>query len=162
MKSFLTIPLFFFAGIVIAQSELPDVTLKTLAGQTVSLDEAVKEGRVTVLSFWATWCKPCIKELDEVSWLYPEWQENYNVEIVAITIDDARNLAKVAPLLEEKGWEYTMLSDVNQTLMKALAFQTVPQVFVVDKNRKIVWSHSGYVPGNEEELEHVIAEYAAK
>jgi thiol-disulfide isomerase/thioredoxin len=162
MKSILTIPLFFFASVIFAQSELPDVTLKTLAGQSITLDEAVKDGRVTVLDFWATWCKPCIKELDELAWMYKDWQDSYDVEIIAITIDNARNIAKVAPLLEEKGWEYTILSDVNQQLMKSLAFQSVPQVFVVDKNKQIVWSHTGYVPGDEEELEHVIAEYAQK
>lgn len=136
---------------------LPNVVLKKLTGETVNIQEYAKSGKVTVLSFWATWCSPCKRELDALTELYPEWQEKYDIEILAITIDDARALSKVRPIVEQQGWPFEILSDVNQELMEALNFQTVPQSFVINKNGEIVYEHSGYQPGDEYELEEVIA-----
>lgn len=135
---------------------LPNVVLKKLTGEAVNIQDYGKNGKVTVLSFWATWCSPCKRELDALTELYPEWQEKYNIEVLAITIDDARALAKVRPIVEQQGWPFEILSDVNQELMEALNFQTVPQSFVVNKNGEIVYEHSGYQPGDEYELEEVI------
>lgn len=140
----------------ISAKTLPNVVLKKLTGESVNIQEYSKNGKVTVLSFWATWCSPCKRELDALTELYPEWQEKYNVEVLAITIDDARALAKVRPIVEQQGWPFEILSDVNQELMEALNFQTVPQSFVVNKNGEIVYEHSGYQPGDEYELEEVI------
>jgi peroxiredoxin len=135
---------------------LPNVVLKKLTGESVNIQEYAQNGKVTVLSFWATWCSPCKRELDALTELYPEWQEKYDIEILAITIDDARALAKVRPIVEQQGWPFEILSDVNQELMEALNLQTVPQSFVVNKNGEIVYEHSGYQPGDEYELEEVI------
>ncbi|HMQ49890.1 MAG TPA: TlpA disulfide reductase family protein [Saprospiraceae bacterium] len=137
----------------IAQNAIPDTEVKTLDGQTINIREFAENGKITVLSFWATWCSPCKKELDAIADLYPEWQETYDMELVAITIDTRRELGKVRPMVESKGWEYTILSDENQQLMNALNFQTVPQTFLLDRQGNIVYAHSGYVPGDEYELE---------
>lgn len=132
---------------------LPDVKLKTLEGKSVNILEHVKQNDLTVISFWATWCSPCKKELDAFADLYPEWQEDMNVEVVAITIDNARGLSKVKPMVNTKGWEFTILSDSNQEMQRALNFQTIPQTFIVDNTGKVVYSHNGYNPGDEIELE---------
>ena len=112
------------------------------------------------MSFWATWCSPCKRELDAIMDVYPDWQEEYDVELLAITIDDARSLAKVPAMIETKGWEYTVLADVKRELQKSLNFQTVPQTFLIDKNGEIVYTHSGYNPGDEFELEDEIKKLA--
>ena len=143
---------------VYAQKTVPDVAIKTLDGQSVSLQEYAENGKITILSFWATWCSPCKKELDAIAEMYPFWQDDYDVELLAITIDTRRALAKVPAMVESKGWEYTVLSDVNQELQKALNFQTVPQTFVLDQEGSIAYSHSGYLPGDEFELEEKIKE----
>lgn len=145
-----------------AQREVPSVDIKTLDGQTVNIQDYAKNGKITVLSFWATWCSPCKKELDAVADMYPDWVEDYDVELVAITIDTRRALAKVPGMVETKGWEYTVLSDANQDLQKALNFQTVPQTFIIDQKGEIVYSHSGYVPGDEYELEDEIKKLSEK
>lgn len=139
-----------------AQKTLPSVEVKTLDGKSVNIQDYTKEGKITVISFWATWCKPCQQELDNISELYPEWKEKYDVQFLAITIDTQRALAKVGPLVESKGWEYTILSDANQQLKNALNFQAIPQTFLANQNGEIVFEHSGYVPGNEFELEEKI------
>ena len=137
-------------------STLPNVNVKTLSGETVSIKDYVGNDKVTIISFWATWCSPCKRELDAISEIYPDWQEEYDVELVAVTIDDARSLAKVPSLIETKGWEYTILADEKRELQKALNFQTIPQTFLVDKSGNIVYKHNGYNPGDEYELEEEI------
>ncbi len=145
-----------------AQKAVPSVEIKTLDGKTVNIQDFTKNGKIVILSFWATWCKPCQLELDAMIDLYEDWKEKYNVEIVAVTIDTQRALAKVGPMVETKGWQYTILSDANQQLKNALNFQTIPQTFLLDANGNMVYEHSGYVPGDEYELEKKIVEVAGK
>jgi len=109
------------------------------------------------LSFWATWCAPCKRELDAISKVYPDWQEQYNMELIAVTIDGARALSRVGPMVKEKGWQFEILADSEQTSQAALGFQTIPQTIVVDMNGEIVYSHNGYADGDEAALEKVIA-----
>jgi cytochrome c biogenesis protein CcmG/thiol:disulfide interchange protein DsbE len=151
-----------FSGTLMAQSGLPDVTIKTLDGKSVKLDQAVKKGKITVLNFWATWCNPCKKELDTIKELYPEWQEKYDVEFIAISIDNAGNLRKVKPMVAQKGWKYTVYTDEQGDLMRSLNFQTIPQTFLLDRDKKIIYSHNGYVAGDEEDLEAAIKKAAGK
>lgn len=141
---------------------LPSIEVKTLEGKSVNIQDYHTPGKITILSFWATWCHPCMRELDAISELYPEWQEKYDVELVAVTIDNARALAKVKPLVLQKGWDYTILSDARQELQKAMNFQVIPQTFVIAKEGEIVYDHSGYTPGDEYHLEDEIKKIAGK
>ncbi|TXB67991.1 TlpA family protein disulfide reductase [Phaeodactylibacter luteus] len=141
---------------------LPSVEVKTLDGQSIDIKTYADNGKITILSFWATWCSPCKKELDAIADLYPDWQKDYDVELVAVTIDTQRALAKVKPMVESKGWTYAILSDPNQQLRNALNFQTIPQTFVLDQSGNIVYNHNGYVPGDEYELEDTIKKLAGK
>ncbi len=141
-----------------AQKSVPDVDVYTLDGKQVNLKDYIKEEKITVLSFWASWCKPCINELNTIVDFYPEWQKKYNVEILAITIDTRRALAKVPGIVSTNGWEYTILSEPNNSITNALQFRTIPQTFLVDQAGNIVYSHNGYNPGDEYELEDQIKE----
>jgi len=141
---------------------LPSVDVKTLDGKTVNIQDFVGNGKVTVISFWATWCSPCKRELDAIAEIYPDWQEDYDVELLAVTIDDARGVAKVPAMVSSKGWEYKVLSDSKQELQRALNFQTVPQTFLLNAKGEIVYTHSGYSPGDEYELEEEIKKAAGK
>lgn len=161
----LTIAALFAFGLATFAQEgksIPSVEVKTLDGQTLDIRQYAEDGKITILSFWATWCSPCKKELDAIADLYGFWQEEYDAELVAITIDTQRALAKVKPMVEAKGWTYTILSDPNQQLRNALNFQTIPQTFVLDKEGNIVYNHNGYVPGDEYELEDKLKELTGK
>ncbi len=144
------------------QSKLPDVTVKSLDGKSVSVKDFETNGKITVMSFWATWCSPCKRELDAIAEVYEDWQEDYDMELVAVTIDNARALPKVLPMVESKGWEYQVLSDSKEDLKRALNIQTVPFTILIDQNGEIVYQHSGYSPGDEYELEDKIKELAKK
>ena len=153
LKNALVLVALLISASLFAQKTVPAVELKSLDGKIVNLKDITGKGHPVVLSFWATWCSPCKKELETIHEEYEMWQKEYNVEIIAITIDDARALAKVGPLVKEKGWKYTILSDVNKATFQTLNFQSVPQTFLVDSAGQIVFSHSGYVSGDEDELE---------
>lgn len=144
------------ANIATAQKSMPSINVKTLEGKAVDLKSYADNGKVTVFSFWATWCAPCKKELDAIADLYEGWQEDYDVEVVAISIDTRRQFAKVPGMVATKGWEYDVLSDTNGAAQQALNFQTIPQTVVLDKEGNIAYSHNGYVPGDEYELEKKI------
>ena len=141
---------------------LPSINIKNLNGKSVDIQDYAKNGKITVLSFWATWCHPCKRELDAIADLYPDWQEDYDMELVAITIDDARSMRKVKPLVETKGWEYIILSDSNEDLKRALNFRTVPMTLLLDQKGNIVYEHNSYSPGDEDELEDKIKVLAGK
>ncbi|WP_284653779.1 peroxiredoxin family protein [Flavobacterium terrisoli] len=135
-----------------AQTNLPDVTLANLEGKKVSLTKDYSEkDKLYVFSFWATWCTPCINELDEINDVQNEWKKDVNFEVVAISIDDSRTQKRVKPLTSGKEWNFAILLDSNQDLKRALSIVNVPYTIVV-KNNKIVHVQNGYVPGNEVEL----------
>jgi len=144
------------------EKRLPNVTIANLQGKPVNIQEYVTKGQITVLSFWATWCSPCKRELDAISELYPKWKSDYNTRLIAITIDNARALTQVKPIIEEKGWEYDVLVDSKQELQQALNFQAIPQTFVIDPEGNIVFQHEGYTPGDEYELEKFLQKLSGK
>lgn len=144
------------------EKRLPDITISTLQGKPVNIQNYVTKGKITVLSFWATWCSPCKRELDAVSELLPGWVKDYNTQLIAISIDNARALTQVKPIIEEKGWKFEVLIDSKQALQQALNFQAIPQTFVVDTEGNIVYQHEGYTPGDELELEKVIKKLSGK
>ncbi len=157
MKNLFLIALSLISLSVFAQRSLPATDVKKLDGSTFNTAELAKKGHPVVISFWATWCSPCKKELDAISEVYAEWQEKYGVEVIAVTVDDARTAPKVGPMVKQKGWTFDILLDTNQDFQRALGFDTVPHSFLIDKNGNIVYEHNGYVSGDEVELEEELA-----
>ena len=153
-KIILTIlPVLFICFTSISQKrELPSKEIKDLKGKLVNIQSLENEGKPIVISFWATWCKPCIKELNTISEIYEEWQDNTGVKLVAISIDDSRSVSKVRPYVNASGWEYEIYIDSNRDLARAMGVSTVPHTFLLDGERNIIWEHKGYIDGDEEEL----------
>ena len=153
MKKVLTIAIIaFVASVQTAFAQLPAVTLKTIDGQTVRTDTLSNNGKPFIIDFFATWCKPCNRELDAIAEVYEEWQEETGVKIFAISIDQAQNINKVKPLVSNHGWEYDVLLDPNSDLKRALGIQMIPFVLVCDGQGNIVYKHNGYTDGAEIEL----------
>jgi len=138
--------------------KFPAASVKTLDGKTVNVQDYIGKGNPVIVSFWASWCSPCKRELDAMTEIFPEWKENYKVELLAITIDDSRGLAKVPGIVTSKSWPFTVLADTKQELQQSLGFQTVPETFLLDGAGNIVYTHSGYNAGDEFELEEKLKE----
>ncbi len=133
-------------------AQLPAITLKTMDGQTVKTDTLSNGGKPMIISFFATWCKPCNRELSAIQEVYEEWQEETGVKLVAVSIDQAQNINKVKPLVDEHGWEYDVLLDPNSDFRRALGIQMIPFTLIIDGKGKIVYKHNGYTDGAETEL----------
>ena len=152
MKKLVLNVMLFICALGFSQNKLPSLTLKNLEGTTVSTTQNfIEKDKIYIYCFWATWCAPCIQELDEISEVYDEWKSQANVEVIAVSIDDARTNKRVKPLVNGKGWEYTILMDTNQDFKRALSIVNIPYTIVV-KNNKIVHIQNGYVPGSEVDL----------
>ncbi len=135
-----------------ASAQLPSVTLKDINGKTVKTDTLSNNGKPFIIDFFATWCKPCNRELKAIHEVYPDWQEETGVKLIAVSIDQAQNINKVKPLVDEQGWEYEVLLDPNGDFKRALGIQMIPYVLIVDGKGNIVYKHNGYTDGAEEEL----------
>ena len=131
---------------------LPNVDVKKIDGSNFNFKNIDNNGNPIVISFWATWCKPCTKELNNIAEVYEDWQDETNVKLVAVSIDDRRSQSKVAPYVNSSGWEYEIYIDSNSDLKRAMGVSTVPHTFLLDKNKQIIWQHRGYVEGDEYEL----------
>ena len=140
------------AGCGVAQAQLPSVMLKNIDGTTVQSETLNNDGKPFIIDFFATWCKPCNRELSAIAEVYEDWQEETGVKIFAVSIDQAQNIHKVKPLVDQNEWEYEVLLDPNSDLLKALGGQMIPFVVVVDGNGNVVSKHSGYTDGAENEL----------
>ena len=152
------ITLMLTGGLLFAQN-IPSITLKNLNGKSINVQKLSKSKNVKVLAFWATWCVPCINELDAISEIYEDWQDETNVELIAISTDDSRTKKRIRPLVNGKDWEYEILLDDNQDLKRALNISVLPHLLVV-KNGKIVYRKTSYTPGSEDELYEIIQKYA--
>lgn len=151
MKKFIIIAVL-VAIVQTAFAQLPHVTLKDINGKAVRLDTLSNGGKPIIIDFFATWCKPCNRELSAISEVYDQWQSETGVRLIAVSIDQAHHINKVKPLVDQLGWPYEVLLDPNSELKRALGVQLIPYTLIVDGDGKIVYKHSGYVDGEEEEL----------
>ena len=152
LLSLLALSVLLYSFTIIGNKTIAKANVKTLKGKTVNTSTFNNDGKPMVISFWATWCSPCKKELNAISEVYEDWVEETGVKLIAISIDDARNKHKVKPYVDSKAWEFEVYLDENQDFKRAMNVNNVPYTFLVDGNGKIVYEHNNYVPGDEDEL----------
>jgi|SRR5690554_472992 len=135
----------------VSQTRLPNVSLKDINGRTVNISKYNSADKPVIVSFWATWCGPCIKELKAIKEVYPQWQKEFGVELVAVSIDDAKTRNRVKPQVSGAGWDYTILLDENHELKRAMNVANVPYTVIMYKG-KVMFKHSNYTPGIENKI----------
>ncbi|MDR0505219.1 MAG: TlpA family protein disulfide reductase [Dysgonamonadaceae bacterium] len=142
--------------------QLPSVQVKNLDGKTVDTSTLSNDGKPIIISFFATWCKPCLRELNAIHEIYEEWQEETGVKVIAISTDEAQNVNKVKPLVDRFGWNYEVLLDTNSDFKRALNVNQIPAVFIIDGKGNIVESRTGYTDGSENHLIEKVRELIRK
>lgn len=142
--------------------DLPEVTLRTLDGKPVPSSSFLQSGKPIILSFFGTWCKPCLRELDAISEVYPDWQAETGVTLYAICINEGADVQKIRPVVHAHGWDYVVLSDANADLKRAMNVSAVPALFVFDGAGKMLHRRTGYVEGSEAEILRVLRSAVAK
>lgn len=161
-KQVLFLSLMLSGALYCTAQQLPSVQLKDINGKTIDTATLTNDGKPFIISFFATWCKPCLRELEAIKEVYEEWQEETGVKLIAISIDDAQNSLKVGPDVRAKGWEYEVLLDPNSDFKRALGVNLIPAAFVVDGNGKIAASRTGYTNGAEEHLIEEVRKLVSK
>lgn len=154
------------AGYISAQEtkqcvKLPSVNIKTLDGKTINTQSISNDGKPIILSFWALWCKPCKKELDAYNDNYDDWKDETGVKIIAVSIDDARSTAKVLPFVSGKDWDFDVLLDPNGDFKRAMSVNMIPHTFIIDGKGNIVYQHTSYYEGLEDEMFEIVKKVAA-
>jgi len=140
--------------------KVPPVDLKTMDGKAFNTRSISNDGKPIVISFWATWCAPCKKELNGIAENFDEWVKQTGVKLYAVSIDDSRNSAKVAPYVNGQAWDYTVLLDENSDLKRAMNVNNVPHTFVLNAAGEIVWQNNNYTEGGEAKLLEVLKKVA--
>ncbi len=154
MKKIMLVLSFLFTTIFYAQN-IPQAKVLDMKGNKVDFSEIVKSDKPVIVSFWATWCVPCINELDAINEVYPDWQEETGVKLIAVSRDDDRTARRIKALVNGKAWDYEVYRDFNDDLKRALNIASIPFMIII-KNGKIVATRSGYTPGSEEEIYEII------
>ncbi|MFA8449086.1 MAG: TlpA family protein disulfide reductase [Bacteroidales bacterium] len=140
--------------------KFPKTVIKTLKGSDFNTADINNDGKPVIISFWALWCKNCIKELDNVSEVYEDWQEETGVKLYAVSIDDSRSTRKVAPFAGAHDWPFEVLLDANSDLKRAMNVGVIPFTCVLDGKGNIVYQHTGYKEGDEEHLYEIVKKLA--
>ena len=156
MKKILMMAMMVVAAVAL-HAQVPNVQLKNINGKTIQTASIANNGgKPVIISFWATRCKPCLRELKAIHEVYADWQDETGVKMYIVSIDQAQDANKVKPLVDGFGWEYEVLLDPNGDFKRAMNVQNVPHVFVINGKGKIVYNHAGYVDGGEEDIREAL------
>lgn len=121
-----------------------DLTVYDLEGNPKTLGEIITHDGVVVLDFWATWCRPCIMELEKLTEVYPEWKEETNVKIVLISIDSPNKISKIKEMAAKNKWQYELYIDSDNLTKKQMGITQIPNVYISDNKGNVLHHELGY------------------
>ncbi|SVA16607.1 uncharacterized protein METZ01_LOCUS69461 [marine metagenome] len=130
---------------------LPDLSVRLLDGKQVRLSALLEEGPLLV-SFWATWCAPCKKEMIFLEEFHQKYNEN-SFRVLAISTDSPKSMSKVKSYIRAKKHTFLVGIDPNQEIAKKMNALLMPTTLILNKDRKVSWYHQGFIPGDEKEIE---------
>jgi thiol-disulfide isomerase/thioredoxin len=134
--------------------DLPIVKIKTMKGKNILTDKIIEE-KLTFVSFWATWCVPCLKKMKKLEILHHKYSEN-NFQVLGINVDDSKTARKITSILKSKNITFPVYLDMEQKFFSKFNSEALPFSILVSQDNKILWEHTGYIPGDEKEIESII------
>lgn len=152
MKKTILALFFVLAALPLSAQDLPSVKVKDLEGNTVDTKTFLAEKKPVIISFWATWCKPCLRELDAINEVYEEWREETGVTLYAVSVNEGSDAHKAKPVAHAHDWQFEVLLDSNLDFKRAMNVAMVPAVFVLSGDGKIIYQSTGYVDGSESKI----------
>lgn len=141
--------------------DLPQATVRDLSGKPVKTSTFLQSGKPFIVTFFGTWCKPCLRELDAIQEVYADWQRETGVTLYAISIDEGPDIQKVRPTVHAHGWEFVVLTDTNSDLKRAMNVSAVPALFIFDGSGTLLDRRTGYVEGSEGQILQILREAVA-
>lgn len=156
MKRLLIAALAVMLPLTVLAQQIPSLELSDAKGKAVTTASLVDGKTPFAVTFWASWCRPCRQELEALTDSAEDWKEPFR--IYAVCVDDARSISRARALASSSGWPVTVLYDVNSTFAKAMDVSSIPHVFVFDKDGKRIYSHLGYIPGDEDKLLKILTQ----
>jgi len=152
-KKITTLLLLLMSSAILAQDEMPKAQVVNDKGESIDINQYVKTGGPKIVSLWATWCGPCRMELNALKKVSNRWKNEYDVEIIAISVDIPQMVNRARKMFETNGWDYTFLHDSNEELMSKLGIQGIPYSMLIDSDGKILSVQTGYSANYEKQLE---------
>ncbi len=133
----------------------PAFSLKDASGKPYSISQY--EGKkAVIMSFWASWCKPCILEMPMLEKVYGKYKDK-GLEILSINNDNSSGQAKARQIVKRKRVTYPVLYDADSKVAGLYNPKSAyPFVVLIDKQGKIRYTHEGFATGDEIELEKEI------
>lgn len=136
--------------------KIPSVTIKTIDGRDFNTANIQNDGKPVILSFWALWCTPCMRELSAIAEVYEDWVEETGVKLIAVSIDDARSTSRVLPTAQGRNWNFEILLDANSDFKRAMNVNHIPHNFIINGKGEIVWQHTSFSEGSQHQLYNLV------
>ena len=125
----------------LSQNIVPNTKIKNLESEFIYTNEVLNQSNFYIVSFWATWCIPCINELDAIVDIYDDLEKD-NIKVIAISTDDSRTKKRVRPMISGKDWNFKILLDENHDLKRALNIVGIPHT-IITKGAKKIYRRAG-------------------
>lgn len=126
-------------------------TLNDLDGNEVTLSKLLEKGPV-MISFWATWCSPCKEEMKKMQPVYEKFKDQ-GFTYLAVNQDNQKTVSKVKAFINANKYTFPVVLDPEKQVFQDYNGQGIPYSLLIDKNKKIVATHIGYITGDEYKIE---------
>lgn len=123
---------------------LPKTEIAELrSGKKVAFSQTVKKGRITVISFWATWCIPGKREVKKILRELPSWRKQVDFDYITVAVDQPHNEDVARQYATAQGWDFPAYVDAQSALKRCFDFNALPFTMIVDQEGNMVFSHVG-------------------
>ena len=149
-----------FLATQVNSQTIRNFSLENSQNKTINYNE-LKGEKLTIIDFWATWCKPCLKAIPALIKIQDDFK-SLGVNLIGISCDGPRSVSKVAPLTNTLNINYPILLDFNNDIMRDYNISNLPTLLIVNSENKIVYFHEGFNAGDETEIRLKITALLAK